>query len=251
MQSKNDKPKTYANHIHKSGAAIDLHSNCLMVNKSEDMKQLHHLFGTNECFLEPHYQNQNDIKCMWQDLQCMMTAIMNALNIPPELWLLLMRYIIYIHNHTANKSATGIPPLTAATNYITNISSILSSHFWQLVTFKHYGNSFPKHSAQCLGQFVEFAESIGDKLTFLLVDCETEMVIPCKNICSATNKNIPALHALFTANFSLPNGANHTLENLTKRLPFQLYNSGTKEIHAPDNINKLNFTNPEDKPTRL
>ncbi len=109
---------------------------------------------------------------------------MNWRKIPGEAWLLLLNWIAVVRNLTAERSLGWRTPLQVLTGKTSDISSILTFLFWDLVEFPakkdstyngqmgHYKGPWTR------GRFVGIADGIGHAMTYLALTEDTKQIIP-------------------------------------------------------------------------
>ena len=64
-------------------------------------------------------------------------------------------------------------PYEALTGSTPDISAFLEFGFWDLVYYRLDDHGFPSESDECLAHVVRITPNVGDALTYILLDCET------------------------------------------------------------------------------
>ena len=127
---------------------------------------------------EPYFQHQNFAERGYRDVKARVIVIMNASGAAANEWLLILKYVIYIHNRMAQKSLGWKTPLEVLTGQTPDISIIYQMPYRTIVYFKRYEEQYPhKVSSEDIGYFVGFAETVGHNNTFLVLTRDTKKVI--------------------------------------------------------------------------
>lgn len=190
-------PKTYADFCRKVGAPLALQSDCAKVHDCETLRSLHRLYGTNHRFSEPYHNQQNGIERMIKEIKERMECIADAFNVPPNCWLLLLKYTCNLLNHLSLDSLNGLPPVSVAFGGIADISPYLCFHFWEPIRYKYHDTStFPHKISSHSGRFVGVAKDHGNLITFLVLDDETNQVVPRSDVHSTKGSNYPVTCAI-------------------------------------------------------
>lgn len=167
--------------IRKRGAPNRLITDRAKVETSEQTKRFLRSIIVGDWQSEPHQQHQNPAERGYQDVKNLTQVIMDRFGVPPELWLLVMKYVCFILNHSWNEVIKGIP-LERLHGSTVDISPILRFHFWQPVYVKVDDAKFPSESREIRGRMVGFAENIGHAMTFLVLTDDTRQIIARSNI---------------------------------------------------------------------
>ena len=120
----------------------------------------------------------------------MTNNIMDWTGTPAVFWLLCTLYVIYLLNHTAFDQLHGMTPLTKAFGVQTDISALLSFHWWQPVYYSVDGD-FPSKSKEKLGRWVGVDDNQGDALTYLVLTNDTQQVITRSSVRAASDPMFP------------------------------------------------------------
>jgi hypothetical protein len=111
--------------ICKRGAMDKLISNSAQVKISNQVKDVLRAMIIDDWQSEPNYQHQNFAEHVWKFIKWNVNWIMNWRNIPGEIWLLCMKWVINVMNHTAEKSLGWRPPLQVLTGV-----QLISVSYW-------------------------------------------------------------------------------------------------------------------------
>jgi hypothetical protein len=169
--------------IRKRGAMDKLISDSAQVEISKRVKDVLRAMIIDDWQSEANYQHQNFAEHVWKFIKRNVNWIMNWRNIPGEIWLLCMKWVIDVMNHTAEKSLGWRPPLQVLTGRTVDISILLVFMFWDVVKCSRYedhdykGQVGSKKQSEITGCFVGFSHDIGHKLTFLVLTDDTRSVI--------------------------------------------------------------------------
>ena len=113
---------------------------------------------------EPHQKQQNPAERRYQTIKNAANRIMDRTGAPPFTWLLCLKYVCYLFNHTYNMSPQGFP-LTLLNGTIVDISTLLRFYFWQKVYFSWVDSIFPSDSKEAIGNIVGISEHCGNAMT--------------------------------------------------------------------------------------
>jgi hypothetical protein len=169
--------------ICKRGAMDKLISNSAQVEISKQVKDVLRAMIIDDWQSKANYQHQNFAEHVWKFIKQNVNWIMNWRNIPGEIWLLCMKWVINVMNHTAEKSLGWRLPLQVLTGHTIDISILLVFMFWDVVKCSRYedhdykGQVGSKKQSEITGCFVGFSHDIGHKLTFLVLTDDTKSVI--------------------------------------------------------------------------
>ena len=125
---------------------------------------------------EPHQQQQNPAERRYQTVKTSTNRIMDRTGAPPYTWLLCLKYVCYLLNHTYNMNIQGVP-LTKLSGVTVDISPLLRFYFWQKVYYKHMESGFPSESKEGLGNIVGISEHCGHALTWKVLTSDTQSII--------------------------------------------------------------------------
>ena len=133
---------------------------------------------------EPNYQHQDFAEHRYRHIKGNLNWYMNYRAVPPEAWLLCLKWICAVMNMTAEKSLGWRTPLEVLTGQTTDISIALCFLFWDVVYVSRYkdsqysGQPGSEQSSEVRGRFVGFADHVGHALTFLVLTDDTKKIIP-------------------------------------------------------------------------
>jgi hypothetical protein len=155
---------------------------------SERIKDILRTFCVKDWQSEPYKGNQNFTERGWKDTKTRFKNAMNANNVPPEVWLLLLQYICKIQNHTAVESLNWRTPTEWLLGYTPDITVFLQFRlfrFYKPVYYAKYDAKFPQDSSESLGRFVGIGQNVGHAMTFKILT-STGKVIHRSVVRSAT-----------------------------------------------------------------
>ena len=135
---------------------------------------------------EPHFQHQNFAERGYRDIKANVVAIMNASGANANEWLLVLKYVIFIHNQMLVKSLGWKTPLEVLTGQTPDMGIIYQMPYRTPGYFLRYEGSYPHEvSSEVLGYFVGFAETVGhDKYVLVLME-DAKKVLARSKICRA------------------------------------------------------------------
>ena len=111
---------------------------------------------------EPHQQQQNPVERHIQDIQRYANYVYNYSDAPPESWVLILHYVIYIMNRTARSVLNYRTPYEKLFGQTPDISILTKFQFWEPVLIHNHATSFPSTANKILVRFVGFAENTGN-----------------------------------------------------------------------------------------
>ena len=130
---------------------------------------------------EPHYQHQNFAERRYREVKHKTNRVLNVTGAPANMWLLCMEYVCFILNRMSLRSKNWKTPLELLNGETPDISMIYRFCFWEKVYFINQGTrrheNFPSESDECVGRFVGFSENVGHKMTYKVLNLETNRVI--------------------------------------------------------------------------
>ena len=89
------------------------------------------------------------------------------------MWILALRYVTHVLNHTATESINWRTPLEKLSGSTPGISSMLLFQFWEKIYYKHDIPSFPSESTERIVRFVGIADHVGHALTIKVLTEDT------------------------------------------------------------------------------
>jgi hypothetical protein len=142
---------------------------------------------------EPYQQHQNAAERRYQTVKRATNRLLDRTGAPPTTWLLCLKYVCYLLNHTYNDNIKGVP-LSHLTGVTVDISVLLRFHFWQKVYYKKSESSFPSDSVESCGHIVGISEHCGPALTWKILTQDTQHVIH-RSLVRPTEGSDPNLRA--------------------------------------------------------
>ena len=176
---------TLKDNIRKRGAMDKLLSDRAKNETSRATKKVLRDYIVDDWQSEPHHQHQNPAENMWQTIKSKTNRTMNACGCPASLWLLCITWVVFVLNHLAHPNLGWRTPIEVQTGSTPDISPLLCFHFYEPVYYRVEDNSFPSESNERRGRFVGIAESVGDAMTFKILDDETRKIIYRSSVRSA------------------------------------------------------------------
>ena len=176
---------TLEDNIHECGAPTKLISDCAQVEISEKVQDILCTLFIGSWQSEPHQQHQNPAEHCFQTVKTTANTILDHSGAPACTWLLCLLYVCFLLNHTFC-TAINCVPLQHANGSTVDISPLLCFHFWELVYYKIDDSDFPSDSCEALGHMVGIAENVGHAMTYKVLTVDTQKVIYCSNLCSAS-----------------------------------------------------------------
>ena len=110
---------------------------------------------------EPHYQNQNPVERVIQELKRMALEIGKRVGVPPKYMMLLIMFTAELISRMANKD--GKIPMQLLTGQPVDVSVYMDYHFWQLVITEDGDGK------EILGRWCGPAYTQGDALTYQIL----------------------------------------------------------------------------------
>jgi len=183
-------PHTLEDFVRKHGAPEGLTSDNAKSQTVAAVKSIERMYCIKDAQCEPHHQHQNPAEHRIQDVKRLTNNIMDRTGTPGVFWLICTMYVIYLLNHMSFDQLNGMTPISKAFGIQTDISALLSFHWWQPVYYAVDGD-FPSESKEKLGQWVGVAENQGDALTYLVLTDDTQQVIARSSVCAASEPMFP------------------------------------------------------------
>ena len=169
--------------IRKRGAMDKLITDSARVEISRQVKDILRALAIDDWQSEPNYQHQNFAEHRWKSIKRCVQWFMNWRNVDPAAWLLCLKWVADVMNHTAEESLGWRPPLEVLTGQTVDISILLCFLFWDVVYVSRYedahyhGQIGSTKSSEIRGRFVGFAWNVGHALTFKVLTDDTRRVI--------------------------------------------------------------------------
>ena len=212
MRNGDQMPDTLEDLIRDHGAPQGLFSDNAKNQTSNAVKSMERMYCIKDAQNEPHHQHQNFAERRIQDVKRLTNSIMDRTGTPSALWLLCTLYVIYLLNHVSHEKLGGLTPITKAFGQETDISGLLTYHWYQPVYYGTYDDAeFPSKSKEKLGRWVGMAEKQGDVLTHLVMTEDTQKVIARSAVRPASEPLFPNKRAEAAAKAAAtPDGGEET-----------------------------------------
>ena len=167
---------TLEDNIRQRGAPNKLISDRAQVEISKKVLDILRTLCIGDWQSEPHQQQQNPAERKYQTVKTAANRIMDRSGAAPNTWLLCLKYVCYLLNHTYNSTINSVP-LQLLTGTTVDISALLRFHFWQKVYFKQVDSGFPSQSTEAVGHIVGISEHCGHALTWKVLHLKTNKVL--------------------------------------------------------------------------
>jgi Reverse transcriptase (RNA-dependent DNA polymerase) len=195
MKTGDDMAGTLEDFIRHHGAPNALFSDNAKNQIGRAVQEILRMYAIKDFQCEPYHQHQNFAERRIQEIKKSCNMMMDRTNTPPDLWLLCVNYVVYIHNRISHDSLNKKTPIEAVTGQQPDISALLAFRWYEPVYFKATTQHFPSTSPERAGRIVGIAENQGDALTFLVLDSLTRQVVARSELRSALNPTHPNLRA--------------------------------------------------------
>ena len=130
---------------------------------------------------EPYYKHQNPAERRYREVKHRTNVILNRTGADESAWLLCLAYVCFILNRMVLRSLKWKTPYEKLFGQTPDISMIFRFKFWDLVYYQTKdsleGRNFPSHSNERPARFVGFSESVGHKMTYILLTTDTRKII--------------------------------------------------------------------------
>jgi len=183
---------TLEDNIRKRGAMSKLVSDRAQSEVSNKVLDILRNYTIDDWQSEPYYEHQNPAERRYQTVTQHTNAVLDKSGAPSKAWLLALLYAIFLLTHLASESLGWKTQLELLTGLTTDISIILMFRFWEPLYFPtgdalSYAHKpgFPSDTAERLGRFVDFGESVGDALTLKILTDDTRKILYRSSIRSA------------------------------------------------------------------
>ena len=165
--------------IRQRGAMDKLISDHAQAEISRRVNEVLRAYHIKDWQSEPYHQNQNYAERFIQEVKRFTNWVLNYSEAPPEAWLLVFKYVVYIMNRTARKVLGWRTPHEALIGQTPDISNLIQFTFWEKCYIKDYsvGKCFPSSSNETLVHFAGFSESVGHNHTFLVYNPATNKLL--------------------------------------------------------------------------
>ena len=174
--------------IRKRGAMRVLISDRARAQISEAVKDILRTFGINDWQSEPYKKDQNYAERGWKDWKEKTNNVLNFSGAPRKVWLLALKYICWILNHSALEKLGWRTPFEWLFGYTPDISVLLQFIFYEPV---YYAAIEPKvgDTPELMGRFVGISEHVGHGMTYMVLT-ESDKVIYRSDIRTAVKDGI-------------------------------------------------------------
>ncbi|EEC51029.1 predicted protein [Phaeodactylum tricornutum CCAP 1055/1] len=175
-------------HIRFRGAMDKLISDRAQVEISKKVMDITRAYNIDQWQSEPHHQHQNFAERRIATIEANTNNILNHTGAPDSTWLLCVTYVCYVFNHLAHESLHNRTPLEVLTGSTPDISVLLQFHFWEPVYYRLEDATFPSDGTEQTGRFVGIADSVGDALTYKILNDTSNRILYRSSVRSA---NLP------------------------------------------------------------
>ena len=193
MKTDKEFVNTLEDNIRRRGAMDKLISDRAKSEISEKVLDILRALMIKDWQSEPYHQHQNFSERRYATIKSRTNVILNRTGAPAHTWLLCMQYICTLLNHLSTKSLDWRTPMQVLTGETSDISIFLLFHFWEEVYYTKVSSNFPSSSTEEKGNFVGFADTVGDAMTFKILSQDTLKIIYRSNVRTAEDKTKPNL----------------------------------------------------------
>ena len=183
--------RTLEDNIRKRGAMAKLISDRAANETSRKTQDILRGYGIQDWQSEPHHQHQNFAENYWQTLKNKINLVMERTGCPSSYWLYCALWILLIMNHLAHPSLNWRTPMERHTGSTPDISPLLVFPFYHPVFYRVHDGTFPSDGTERKGRFVGVATSVGDAMTYKIVDDETNKLLYRSSVRSAVDSKAP------------------------------------------------------------
>ena len=155
--------------IRKYGAMDILISDSAKLEISERVNDILRTMVIQKWQSEPYNKNQNFAERKWRDTKGHTNVLIQTSGATPDCWLLALKYVIFVMNHTALERLGWRTPIEWLLGYTPDITRLLKFEFYEPVYYPANEPSFPEDNTELLGRFVGISESVGHKMTYLIL----------------------------------------------------------------------------------
>jgi hypothetical protein len=185
MKSESEFPNTLQRNIRERGAPNRLLTDSATYETNKRVNVILNDLHIGAWQSEPHKQHQNPCERHWQDVKRISNDIMNRTGCYASCWFLVLTYVLFVMNLTANESLDWSIPLQLLTGDTADISILLRFPFWHKVYAQREDTTFPSTTSEQLCYMVGFADHVGHALTYKLLTVDTQKIIYRSSIRSA------------------------------------------------------------------
>ncbi|ACI65686.1 predicted protein [Phaeodactylum tricornutum CCAP 1055/1] len=188
MKTEKEFVNALEDHIRFRGAMDKLISDRAQVEISKKVMDITRAYNIDQWQSEPHHQHQNFAERRIATIEANTNNILNHTGAPDSTWLLCVTYVCYVFNHLAHESLHNRTPLEVLTGSTPDISVLLQFHFWEPVYYRLEDATFPSDGTEQTGRFVGIADSVGDALTYKILNDTSNRILYRSSVRSA---NLP------------------------------------------------------------
>jgi hypothetical protein len=185
MKTDKEFVNTLEDHIRFRGAMDKLISDRAQVEISKKVTDITRAYNIDQWQSEPNHQHQNFAERRIATIEANTNNILNLTGAPDNTWLLCVTYVCYVFNHLAHESLDHRTPLEVLTGSTPDISVLLQFHFWEPVYYRIEDATFPSGGTEQQGHFVGIADSVGDALTYKILNDRTNRILYRSSVRSA------------------------------------------------------------------
>jgi hypothetical protein len=188
LKSKSDGPKAFEDFARHEGFPNVIRSDNSKMqryNNAKLLEKLHSWLITPE-FTEPHHPQQNpaELRAI-QWLKRNIQVIRIRTGAPETVWFWIAKYLVDIHNVTADETLLGwATPWSKRRGETPDISAFLQFRFYEKVYYHDPSQKFPS-TKEKTGYGLGIADNVGDRLCFHILTTDTHRVIERSVIRSA------------------------------------------------------------------
>ena len=129
--------------IRRHGAPNRIISDCAKAEISQKVEDIMRTYIIDGHQSEPYQQQQNPVERHIQDIKRYANYVYNYSDSPPESWVLILHYAIYIMNRTARSVLNYRTPYEKLFGQTPDISILTKFQFWEPVLIHNHVTSFP------------------------------------------------------------------------------------------------------------
>ncbi|KAG7345262.1 reverse transcriptase RNA-dependent DNA polymerase [Nitzschia inconspicua] len=189
LKSESHFPNALQENIRQRGAPNRLVSDSATYETSKRVHVLLNDLHIGDWQSEPHHQHQNPAERRWQDIKRISNDIMDRTGCLPSCWLLVLCYVMFVMNHSANPTLNWDIPLQRLTGNTVDMSILLRYPFWHKVYANVPNATYPSDTREQLCWMVGFSETVGHAMTYKLLTCDTNKIIHRSSIRSAEDSS--------------------------------------------------------------
>ena len=168
---------TLEDNINQRGASPKLISDSAQVIIGHKVQDILRTLCISSWQSKPYQQHQNAAERCYQTIKKSATnRLLNRTGAPSNTWLLCLRYIGSLLNHSYNETIKVIP-FNHCTGVTVDISAFLRFHFWQKVYNKAVNCHFPSYSVWEIVHIVDISAHCGHALTYRILNPRAKKII--------------------------------------------------------------------------